>query len=273
MSRSETHLPDTLLEVLAEALGSGEQAVPASDAPGEFPGVSPSAYQEFEQAAAAIACVTASADTDSMPSELRLRCSGAARAVLTDPNPEPSSSPAPLKFTPERNHEPSRSGGLGLAWLAAAACLLLAVTAWWPARAPLDAVQRMQNLTATASDLDRWDWDAWDPALEGVSGEVVWSEQAQEGYLVLAGLPQNDPTQEQYQLWVIESSRGTPLEVPPVDGGVFDITEDGEVVVQIRCAIPAQGVVAFAVTREPPGGVVVSDQSQKVVIAQAPSEG
>ncbi|MEO1716470.1 MAG: hypothetical protein AAFR76_05105 [Planctomycetota bacterium] len=60
--------------------------------------------------------------------------------------------------------------------------------------------------------------------------------------------------------------------MPPVDGGVFDINEAGKVVIPIRVALPASDVVAFAVTVERPGGVVVSDQARRVVIAADPEQ-
>ncbi|MEL6796200.1 MAG: anti-sigma factor, partial [Planctomycetota bacterium] len=129
----------------------------------------------------------------------------------------------------------------------------------------------------STDDLTRWDWASWNEtsagdAYAGVTGEVIWSEDAQEGYMVLEGMPTNDPSAEQYQLWVIESSRGVPLEVPPVDGGVFDVDDVGKVVIPIRAALPATEVVAFAVTVERPGGVVVSDQARRAVIAVDPEQ-
>lgn len=279
MTSSGSHLSDTQLDALAECVCSGLEGPDGRvDAP-SLVGVTESDVYSFEAAAAAIACACAVTDEEALPDMLRARCIGAARA-LSESRSAPSTpvSPAPLRFTTPASTKP-RAGGLGLGWLAAAACLAIAAVAWWPSSAgtvsPSQPTpeQRMQSLVASADDLDRWDWQPWDPSMDGVTGEVVWSEAAQEGYMVLSGLPVNDPSQEQYQLWVVESSRGTPLEVPPVDGGVFNVTEAGETVIPIRCAIPAEGVVAFAVTIEQPGGVVVSDRDRKAVIAQAPAKG
>ncbi|MEO1584197.1 MAG: anti-sigma factor [Planctomycetota bacterium] len=191
--------------------------------------------------------------------------------------------PKPLTFrAPESvsaGQPASFSSGPGrFGWVAAAACLLIAAAAWWPSgtvgveTASLSG--RVAALAGTASDLDRWDWAPWDEQYAGVGGEVIWSESAQEGYMILSGLPENDAETHQYQLWVVESSRGTPLEVPPVDGGVFNVAYDGsgQAIIPIDPAIRAEGVVAFAVTLESPGGVVVSDQSRRVVIAQATAE-
>lgn len=273
-----------MLDLLADAIASGDgPSGSGSDADIRSRFSSVDVY-DFEQAAAAVACACASFDAEKLPHDLRLRCSGAVRAVARETaapasRPAQAQRPEPLRFV---NHDASpraqRGRGVAMGWLAAAACLAIAASAWWPRGEPgggspatLSGEQRMATLVGTAEDLTRWDWNAWDEAYGDVKGEVVWSEAAQEGYLLLTGMPVNDPSAEQYQLWVIESSRGTPLEVPPVDGGVFNVTESGRIVIPVRCAIRARGVVAFAITREQPGGVVVSDRSRKTVIAQAPA--
>ena len=51
----------------------------------------------------------------------------------------------------------------------------------------------------------------------------------------------------------------------PVDGGVFDVSGKGEVVIPIRAVLPVHGPSAFAITLEQPGGVVVSDGPLLVV--------
>ena len=65
------------------------------------------------------------------------------------------------------------------------------------------------------------------------------------------------------------SSTGVATSAIPVDGGVFDVRGDGdEVIVPIRASLPVGSPLAFAVTIERPGGVVVSDRSRVVVIAR-----
>ena len=50
----------------------------------------------------------------------------------------------------------------------------------------------------------------------------------------------------------------------PVDGGVFDIAAQaaatGEVIIPIDAKLPVGDARIFAITVEPPGGVVVSDR-------------
>ena len=89
-----------------------------------------------------------------------------------------------------------------------------------------------------------------------VRGDVVWNDERQEGYMLLSGMPANDPALSQYQLWVVDPSR----DANPVDGGVFDIPSGtGQVVIPIDAKLAVSNPAAFAITREQPGGVVVSD--------------
>ncbi|MEJ2602887.1 MAG: anti-sigma factor [Gammaproteobacteria bacterium] len=95
-----------------------------------------------------------------------------------------------------------------------------------------------------------------------VSGDVVWNNSRQEGYLRLAGMPANDPTRAQYQLWIVDPER----DEQPVDGGVFDIPGGrSEVIVPIKAKLGILDPQAFAITLEQPGGVVVSDGPLLVV--------
>ncbi len=81
------------------------------------------------------------------------------------------------------------------------------------------------------------------------------------------GLRPNDPSVEQYQIWVIDE-RGMEQKV---SGGVFNASADGEIVVPINPSIDLRRVALFAVTIEEPGGTVVPSLKRRVVIA--PREG
>ena len=81
-----------------------------------------------------------------------------------------------------------------------------------------------------------------------------------------AGLAPNDPTREQYQLWIFDKDR--PAETP-VDGGVFDVDPaTGEVVIAIDPKVRVTDATMFAVTVEKPGGVVVSKRERIPVLAK-----
>ncbi|MEM1213168.1 MAG: anti-sigma factor [Planctomycetota bacterium] len=100
------------------------------------------------------------------------------------------------------------------------------------------------------------------------SGEVVWLADQQRSALRLRGLKPNDPEQSQYQLWVVDPSRDAKH---PVDGGVFDITEGGPTLVTLDAKLPVDRPTVFAITREQPGGVVVSDGPMLLVAKVTPA--
>jgi len=147
--------------------------------------------------------------------------------------------------------------------LAAAATLALALFGWKYARGPRSLRAQHDELAATTAAL------AWtvtpDPAAKGASGDVVWSKDEQRGFMKFTGLAINDPTQYQYQLWIFDATRD---QAYPVDGGVFDVTSTGEVIVQIDPKLHVNDATMFAVTIEKPGGVVVSKRERIVVLAK-----
>jgi hypothetical protein len=175
---------------------------------------------------------------------------------------------------------PRRDLGRSAGWLAAAAAVLLAVFAWSrppqvvekivkvevpapPARLPTPA-ERRAELLAQAADARTLPWSATpDPAAREATGDVVWSESRQQGYLRIRGLAVNDPSRAQYQLWIFDARRD---QAHPVDGGVFDV-QGGDVIVPIHAAIRVFEPRLFAVTVERPGGVVVSKRERIVLTA------
>lgn len=181
-------------------------------------------------------------------------------------------------------------------WVAAAACLIVAVVVSSPSGSsseipgsvaaadpsdPSVILARVQEVP----DTTRASWLGIDqvPPLaaeaphrfdEGISGEVVWSEDLDQGVMRISGLTENDPSEWVYQLWIFDKTRddGT-LAQRPVDGGVFDFSnakrdpKTGDVLVPINAKLPVGEAFLFAVTVEPPGGVVVSDRDIVFVAA------
>jgi hypothetical protein len=127
-------------------------------------------------------------------------------------------------------------------------------------------VEARAALLQDAKDATTVAWSATeDPNAKGASGDVVWSSEKHTGFMRIAGLAVNDATQLQYQLWIFDADRP---EATPVDGGVFDISVTGEVIVPIDAKISVGKPVLFAVTVEKPGGVVVSKRERIVLAAK-----
>lgn len=104
-----------------------------------------------------------------------------------------------------------------------------------------------------------------DAASKSASGEVIWSDEKQEGYMVFRGMEVNDPKSKQYQLWIFDTARDDAL---PVDGGVFDIVSTGEVIIPIDSKLAITQARMFAVTIEDPGGVVQSKRERLPLLAE-----
>jgi len=154
-----------------------------------------------------------------------------------------------------------------LAWTVAMACSLLLALQWLPLNSPQNPsiAEQRTELIATSADLIEAPWTpGTHPFKQQVSGDVVWSNTLQKGYLRFTNMPVNDPATEQYQLWIIDPQRDD----KPIDGGVFDISKSGEVIVPINAKLGVVNPQAFAVTIEKPGGVVVSSQDNLPLLAE-----
>jgi anti-sigma-K factor RskA len=164
-----------------------------------------------------------------------------------------------------------RSDGIrfreALAWFAAAACLFIAFMLWSASYPPAQSVaQARAALLQQDPQLKPLAWTATDdPTAKGASGDVVWSNAKQQGYLRFKGLAKNNPKENQYQLWIFDGKQD---ERYPIDGGVFDVdSATGDVIVPIRAKLQVVDPKMFAVTVEKPGGVVVSDRKHVALLA------
>ncbi|MEM6797556.1 MAG: anti-sigma factor [Acidobacteriota bacterium] len=125
---------------------------------------------------------------------------------------------------------------------------------------------------ASGGDLIRLPWTATeDPSAQGAAGEVIWSPSQQRGYMTFSGLAANDPTVEQYQLWIFDAQQDERF---PIGGNVFNIAESatGEVVVEIQAGIEVVTPTLFAITVEKPGGVVVSSRERLPLLAKVETQ-
>ncbi|GEM_PF-157303 len=162
-----------------------------------------------------------------------------------------------------------RRSRLAAYWLAAAG-LVLAILGWWPTLAERmatsdDPKEGLKSLLASDEAVVRAPWQSGEAMGERTaSGEVIWSDQRQRGYMVLDNVPANDPREAQYQLWIFDGERHE----YPVNGGVFNVPSDRDsVIVPIAPEVTVGEPSLFAVTRERPGGVVVSEREDIVVTA------
>ena len=176
-----------------------------------------------------------------MPDDLhsRLLAMGRARAV---------------DLPPWRANRPARWG-----WAAAAAMALVwLVTIVLPQGPQPASVQSAPDAVTLA-----WRSETGGTVFEQVRGEITWSDTLQAGEMRFTGLPVNNPAEMQYQLWIVDPDRYA----NPVDGGVFDWGGADELVVAVDAKLPVEAPVAFAVTLEQAGGVVVSDGPLLLVAA------
>ncbi|MEL6301311.1 MAG: anti-sigma factor [Pseudomonadota bacterium] len=126
---------------------------------------------------------------------------------------------------------------------------------------PSDVLERNELLEVAGTITVPW-LQPNQAGFELVTGDVVWNDALQQGYLRLANMPINDTAARQYQLWIVDPDR----DAEPVDGGVFDIVaRNGEVLVPIDAKLRVSEPTAFAITLEQRGGVVVSEGPLLVV--------
>ena len=247
-----------------------------------------SAYlRDLERAAAAVT-LAGSAGEASLPAALSARIAQqAAQHFALTSNVADLREARTAAAEKARVHSPvpgraNRYGGYG--WLAAAACLVLAIFGWQRTPPPLPpvavtpapetvpvplpaaptAAEERAALLAKSDSLKIPLGATKDPAAAGVTGDVVWDPVTQRGFLHFAGLAPNDPAMHQYQIWIFDAGRDKRY---PVDGGVFDVPANAsEVIIPIRASLMVRKPAAFAVTLEKPGGVVVSGREHVLAL-------
>jgi len=245
---------------------------------------SPSEARELEileltAASLHIALLEEEAAIEPMPTALKRKLStSAANPDLTN------SASAPQPLSAGASEDADASGPLPISlwrraaftgWAAAAALAIVAVFGWLRADAPREnpgAPERPTYAQLVEGGGTKLAWTDWsmegeDPEIAGVQGDVVWDPKTGRGYMRFVGLPVNDPSEMQYQLWIIDARYGDDAMGQRVSGGVFNATADGEIIVPIDPARPVDDPVAFALTIERPGGVWNSTMQRRVVIA------
>ncbi|HEV7699615.1 MAG TPA: anti-sigma factor [Pyrinomonadaceae bacterium] len=127
------------------------------------------------------------------------------------------------------------------------------------------AEQRAEMMRSSADVIQA----SWAPGnvkeLKGLTGDIVWSDDTQSGYMRFRGLPVNDAKATCYQLWIFDQTQD---KATPIDGGAFDVSSDGELIIPINAKLKAVKPEMFAITIERHGGVVVSKREKIAALAK-----
>ena len=219
---------------------------------------------EFETAAAAMHLAMGDVPDNSMPAELAEQIASEANVYFDQQQPIPTSAVTP-------DEPPSPPSGFRLreavAWLAAAAALLFAfrpslVVEPDPQPKP-PTIQESYAALVDQNGTINLPWTALeDPTAKDASGNIVWNNDEQRGYMKMVNLGVNDPTEFQYQLWIFDKTQ-----TDPIDGGVFDMTGN-ELIIPINAKLLVREPFQFAVTVERPGGVPKSAKERIPLLAK-----
>ncbi len=224
--------------------------------------------------------------SEPMPAHLQAKVAADAEQYFAARKAEASVSEPPKEtaeeFQKTFTFEPKSSIWQWLGWaVGALACVALAINIYTtqqklkeleaktvptPTATPvkLTPAQEREQLLASAKDIVETNWGDFDKAKpKNVQGDVVWSNAAQKGFVRFRGLPVNDQSKETYQLWIFDENQKQ-----PIDGGVFDASEAGEIIVPINAKLKVQKPIMFGVTAEKPGGVPVSDLKNVMAVAK-----
>lgn len=262
---------ERLDELLADRALVGLDAGEAAELEGLQLELGRAADDSLEHAAAALDLALSAGRREELPPALARRLRSAGRAWVAGREQTAPVSGGPVPEPASRAGSPTMSAPAAgprsaAAWIAALAAALVALVGWWPrlaggpGDAPSTPAEARARLASRPGALEL-PWTATELGA-GASGDVLWSQDEQAGYLRIVGLAPNDASVEQYQLWIFDEGREH-----PVDGGVFDV-EAGEVLVPIDAKLRVSRPTLFAVTVERPGGVVVSDQQRIALVAE-----
>jgi hypothetical protein len=241
------------------------------------PGTADAEFRSLEITAAAISMVGFS-DDEPLPPHLASKIAANATKIVGSVQAATDSPWPPTYVTDEK---PARSWFGWFGWVAAvAACIALAVNIYMTRLQPplevnvfppieipkvLTMAEMREAMLRSTAGVIKANWAAGNvKELKDISGDIVWSDEKQAGYMRFRGLPVNDVTKETYQLWIFDKTQD---KATPIDGGTFDVTANGEVVIPINAKLKAQEPGMFAITVEKPGGVVVSKREKIAALA------
>jgi len=210
--------------------------------------------EEFDRTVAALDLALSHGQEEPLPAGLmnRLQVQGASINLES----KKTSSAAPV-IVPLPTPAPVRRGAgapsplIWAGWLVAAVVFFFAVMPQQPSQLSYSQLKERGAMVVEGKD---------GPHTKiPLKGEFVWDSNTQQGYMKLSGFDVNDPKVSQYQLWIFDDKDFTAK--TPIDGGVFDVKNKNEVLIPIRPNIKVGKPALFAITVEPPGGVIVSKRN------------
>ena len=211
----------------------------------------------LEQAVAQVnlALSAASLDEPPLPDHLRARLEQSADAFFSD-QPSPV---IPFRLRLSRV-------GPWLGWLTAAAALIFALLPPGDrAKVPRVPGPTPSVETRLASTPAQRFQATTHPLATGGSGSIAWNGDLQEGLMTIQGLAATEPASGIYQLWIFDETRDERF---PVDGGTFRIDDAARATqIRVKPSLQVRKPTLFAITLEPPGGVVVSDRKRIMMTA------
>lgn len=224
----------------------------------------------------ALVAMVAAEKPEPMPVEAKDRLAALGERLIApmpaNSNRSNATPPAPIPIARGAQQARPVSGSSWLGWTVAAAATLVAAMGWL--RPPTQRVdnpipvvqQRSQLINEQGTMVLNWS-SGPDPAGTSIQGDVVWNGKLQKGFIRFRGAAPNDPSREQYQLWIFDKQRAD----YPVDGGVFDVANPdpttGDIIIPIDAKLKVFDPALFAVTIEQSSGVVVTKKDRIVATA------
>lgn len=219
-------------------------------------------HDRFAPVVASLDLLCSDMHPELLPEHLRLAVQGQAEQEMASKKAVSLAKPSNITTSKSRTSN-------GLPWMISAACLLLALTSWLfnprPIQPETNLDRLRMELLASKEEIVQATWFDGTTPIPNAQGDIVWSPTKQQGYMKFRGLPVNEPTKEQYQLWIFDENQS---DSTPIDGGVFDISSEEGVVVPINAKLHVQSAYMFAITIEKPGGVVVSSRERLPLLAK-----
>ena len=257
-----TDTDDPRLEALAEAVVFAHEATAVLPSDADRMALLP-----LENAAAL--ATAALAERPAPPKHLQERLAAAGLAFCAEQRRTNGQATAPgpraIVRGPGGRQVAARSPiGTFLAGLAAGVGLWLALSSVLSSRHQPALTEQRASLLSSDPNAVQVPWKPGPSPQSGtVTGEVVWSQDRQQGFLSFRGLPPLD-AEHRFQLWIVDGNR----EGAPVDGGVFAVADAAaETVVAVQAKLPIGKPAAFVVTVEAKEGAVVSKREHVVAIA------